>query len=91
MDANQFETQLNADGYNNVERREGTANFQAKPHTHPFAVRALVLAGEFTLNKEGVPQTYHAGEVLAMDANCLHFEAFGPEGSTYILGRKHPA
>jgi hypothetical protein len=45
----------------------------------------------------GVPGEYHTcptfgpGEIFAMAAGCEHTEWFGPEGATYLVGRKHRA
>jgi len=90
MDPDAFEAALKQDGYLDVARRDGAPNATAEPHTHPFAVRGLVLAGEFILTREGKPETYKAGDSFAMEPGCVHFESFGPQGSHYILGRKHP-
>ncbi|MGH8620117.1 MAG: cupin domain-containing protein [Burkholderiales bacterium] len=91
MDTLAFEAALKGDGYNDIARRDGAPNAKAEPHTHPFAVRGLVLAGEFILTREGKPERYRAGDTFAMEPGCVHFESFGPEGSHYILGRKHAA
>lgn len=90
MDTQAFEAALKSDGYNDIARRDGAPNGKAEPHTHPFAVRGLVLAGTFILTRNGAPETYRAGDTFAMEPGCVHFESFGPEGSQYILGRKHP-
>ena len=89
MDATTFQAKARADGFSDIESRDGAANFMAKPHTHPFDVRALVLDGEFTLHRDGGAQTYRAGETFAMDAECMHAEQFGGAGSRYILARRH--
>lgn len=90
MDATAFDAALRQDGYNDIAHRDGSPNATAEPHTHPFAVRGLVLAGTFILTREGKPETYKAGDTFSMEPGCVHFESFGPEGSHYILGRKHP-
>ncbi len=91
MDATAFEADLKATGFNDITKKEGLARFQSDPHSHPFAVRGLVLSGEFILSKEGVPTSYLSGETFTLEPNCEHTEAFGPEGSTYIIGRKSSA
>ncbi len=88
MDTAAFEAALRSDGYDDIDRREGKAGFTAKPHTHPFAVRILVLAGEFTLIRGDARETYGPGQIFAMEAECEHAESFGPEGATYVIGRK---
>ena len=91
MDASAFEAALKADGFGEIERKTAAANVVNKAHTHPFDVRLMVLEGEMTVTAEGVPHTCRSGDTFAMQAGCQHFESYGPEGSTYIAGRKQPA
>jgi quercetin dioxygenase-like cupin family protein len=51
-------------------------------------VRALVLAGDITLTYEGQSRTFRTGEIFEMAAGCVHHEQYGPDGSTYLFGRK---
>jgi len=89
MDVAAFETDLKRTGYDDIVHKEGTPNSVNEPHQHDFAVRGIVVSGEFILTKAGVPATYCAGDTFEMDANCFHTEGFGPSGSRYIIGRKH--
>jgi quercetin dioxygenase-like cupin family protein len=89
MDVKAFEAGLRRDGYNEIYNREYPPGFQAADHTHAFDVRALVLGGEIRLKTEGVEQAYRTGDVFVMEAGCLHAEAVGPEGVTYLVGRRH--
>ena len=91
MDTTDFEAELKGQGFDAVERKEGAPGFATQPHAHPFDVRGLILSGEFILTTDGTPRTYRAGETFALDAGCMHTERFGPEGSTYMVGRKHRA
>jgi quercetin dioxygenase-like cupin family protein len=90
MDSTTFTTGLKASGYDDIAEKHGPANSTSEPHSHPFAVRGLVIAGEFILTKDDVPASYRAGDTFEMDANCIHREASGSEGSVYLVGRKHP-
>ena len=90
MDTATFEAALKSKGITDIEHRDGAPNFAAKPHTHPFEVHALVLAGEFGLDRNGALETYRVGETFTMEPGCMHAEIFGPEGSKYVLGRRHP-
>jgi hypothetical protein len=58
-------------------------------HSHPFDVKAMVLKGALTLNRDGGSQTYKPGEVFAMPRGCVHYESYGDEGAVVLLGRKH--
>jgi len=91
MDHHAFETACKHDGYSDVEEKHGPPGFTSQMHTHPFAVRALVLSGEFTLNRGGEAQAFHAGGTFSLEAGCEHAESFGPAGATYLVARKHPA
>ena len=91
MDATTFEASLRTAGITDIEQRDGAPNFAAKPHTHPFEVHALVLAGEFMLDRNGATEKYQTGDTFTMEPGCMHAEIFGPEGSKYMLGRRHPA
>ncbi len=89
MDTTAFEASCRADGYDDIARREGKAGFTARPHTHPFHVRAMVLQGEFTLIRNGTPERYGPGDTFAMEAGCEHAESFGPQGASYVIGKRH--
>lgn len=91
MDTTQFETDLKRDGFTEREMREMKANFVARPHTHEFDVRAVMLAGELKLTWNGASQVYRAGDVFTMAAGIEHMEEWGPEGARYFVGRRHPA
>jgi len=88
MDATEFETGLKQDGYREIETKKVPGNIATKPHSHDFSVRALVLAGDITLTYEGRSRTFRTGEIFEMTAGCMHQEEYGPDGSTYLVGRK---
>jgi len=90
MDRAAFEASCRSEGFADVQEKEGEARFASSPHSHPFAVRGLVLGGEFTLARGGESRTYRAGEAFAMDAGCEHAESFGADGARYVIARKHP-
>ncbi len=89
MDISAFEKELKNTGYGDIVMKEGEPSTVNTPHQHEFAVRGLVIAGEFTLTKDGKPTTYVAGDTFFMDPNCSHTEGHGPAGSKYLIGRKH--
>jgi quercetin dioxygenase-like cupin family protein len=88
MDATEFETGLKRDGYMEIETKTVPGNIATRPHSHDFSVRALVLAGDITLTYEGRSRTFRTGEIFEMTAGCMHHEEYGPDGSTYLVGRK---
>ena len=89
MDVHQFETELKAGGYQELE----TKRYEPRPangeHGHHFSVRGLILEGEFTVTLEGTPTTYRPGDIFAVNEGRLHCEAVGPDGVTLIVGRKY--
>jgi quercetin dioxygenase-like cupin family protein len=89
MDASAFEAALRADGFAEIEKKTVAPNVVNSVHTHSFAVRILVLSGEMTVTANGSAHTCRPGDTFAMEAGCEHFEQYGAEGSTYLVGRKH--
>lgn len=88
MNATEFEGSLKQAGFQEIETKRVAAHTVTQPHSHAFSVRALVLAGDVTLTSEGQSRTFRAGEVFEMTAGCVHSERHGPDGSTYLVGRK---
>jgi quercetin dioxygenase-like cupin family protein len=88
MDATEFEGSLKRAGFQDIETKKVAADTSTQPHSHPFSVRALVLAGDVTLTSDGQSRTFRAGEVFEMTAGCVHSERHGPDGSTYLVGCK---
>jgi quercetin dioxygenase-like cupin family protein len=87
MDQQTFEAGLKRDGYDVMTNT--TPGVKVNPeHSHPFDVKALVLKGALTLNRDGGSQTYRPGEMFSMPRGCLHYESYGAEGAVVLLGRK---
>ena len=91
MDQTEFSAGLARDGFEDVEMRTMAPNLYNPAHSYQFEVRALMLSGELTLGWDDQQRTFKAGEIFTMAAGCEHTEWFGPEGATYIVGRKHRA
>ena len=89
MNESEFKAALLQEGFDDIEVRTIAANVHNEGHAHAFDVRALMLAGELTLSAQGKQATYRAGEVFTLAANCEHVEQFGPQGATYLVGRRH--
>jgi quercetin dioxygenase-like cupin family protein len=87
MDQHAFETELKKQGYEVMTNTTPGAKVNPE-HSHPFDVKAMVLKGALTLNRDGGGQTYKPGEVFAMPRGCRHYESYGPEGAVVLLGRK---
>ena len=88
MDESAFEAALKADGFAEIEKKSVAADIVNSAHAHPFDVRLMVLEGEMTVTRDGVPHTCRPGDTFDMQAGCQHFESYGPQGSVYMVGRK---
>jgi quercetin dioxygenase-like cupin family protein len=89
MDTDTFKHELGELGFNEVLTRTWPANQFVDTHTHSFAVRALMLEGELVLNCGGQDRVLRAGDIFTLDANQPHTEHYGPQGASFLVGRKH--
>jgi quercetin dioxygenase-like cupin family protein len=88
MNESEFEAQLKADGYTeiesvNYEPREGKGR-----HRHLFAVRGLVLAGSFVVDQDSAPIAYGPGQIFSVPEGKLHDEWIGADGARVLVGRR---
>jgi quercetin dioxygenase-like cupin family protein len=90
MDTTAFEQQLKLDGFtiNTVNRK---ANEFVDIHSHSFEAKALILSGQININVDGKDTLYRPGQVFHLPAGMPHTEQYGPEGVTYLVGRKEMA
>jgi quercetin dioxygenase-like cupin family protein len=84
-----FEARLRAEGYDEILTRTLAPDVVIPDHTHPFDVLALVLEGEATIDCGQGPRVYRPGDELALAAGIVHSERYGPNGYTFLLGRRH--
>lgn len=89
MDTDAFKEQLKRDGYDEILVKEIEPGVFVDEHTHPFDVRAMVLAGEATLTCHGETKTYRAGDTLEMSANTPHTEQYGDTPYKFLLGKRN--
>jgi quercetin dioxygenase-like cupin family protein len=87
MDRATFESSLKTDGYEPVERRMEANQFNPE-HAHEFDARVMVLDGEMTISRGGKPQVFRAGDVCEIAAGTPHTEKSGPNGASYLAGRR---
>ena len=87
MDQRAFEAELKREGYDVT--TSTTADAKVNPeHSHPFDVKAMVVRGALTLNRDGESRTYRPGEIFTMPRGCMHYESYGPEGAVVLSGRR---
>jgi quercetin dioxygenase-like cupin family protein len=86
-----FERQAQAEGFDEVLVREWAPNTVVDTHTHPFAVKALVVSGELWLTHEGATRHLSAGDRFELGLGVPHAERYGAQGTTFWAARRHPA
>jgi quercetin dioxygenase-like cupin family protein len=57
-------------------------------HVHPFALRALVVAGEMWITVGDDVRHLRPGDEFALERDVPHAERYGPEGATYWVARR---
>ena len=86
-----FEARLAREGFDDTEVKSIAPNVINTGHSHPYDVLALVLAGEATIDCGEGPRTYRPGDVVDVAAGVTHTEHYGPDGYTFLVGRRHRA
>ena len=87
IDTKAFEAAAVADGYE-VSTKSMDPSMVLDDHTHDFAARLMVTAGEIAVTVEGKEFRCGAGDQFSLDANRVHSEVVGPDGVTFVVGRK---
>jgi quercetin dioxygenase-like cupin family protein len=89
MTYDEFETASRAEGFDTVLVREWEPGQVVGEHTHPFAVKALVVRGDFWLSCGGTDRHVQTGDRFELAAGAPHTERYGPEGATFWAARRH--
>ena len=85
----EFEAAARREGYDEVVPRDWPAGAVIETHEHPFAVKALVVAGEMWLTEGETTRHLVAGDAFELDASVPHAERYGAAGATYWAARRH--
>lgn len=88
MTPDQFIAELALAGFLETVEVTREADGVMQLHSHPFEAKALILAGELQIWVDEAERRYQAGEVFHLSANQRHSERYGPQGVTYLVGRK---
>jgi quercetin dioxygenase-like cupin family protein len=75
-------------GYDEAVERTWMPGTVLDVHTHPFAVEALVVAGQLWLTVGGEVRQLAAGDRFSLDAHVPHAERYGEQGATYWVARR---
>lgn len=83
-----FTAQARAQGFDEVLERKWPPSTVLESHTHPFAVKALVVQGEMWLSVGEDTRHLRPGDEFAVERDVPHSERYGPEGATYWVARR---
>ena len=84
-----FEAEARAQGFDEVLERRWPPSKVLDIHTHPFALRALVVAGEMWLTVGDDVRHLRPGDSFALERDVPHAERYGAEGATYWVARRN--
>ena len=88
MNRQEFQDELKANGFDDAVPVDRAIGYAMGEHHHPFDACAFITAGDITLVVDGVSSHYRTGEVFRLPAGTLHLEAAGPQGVSYLSGRR---
>jgi quercetin dioxygenase-like cupin family protein len=88
MNEQDFENQLRADGFDEIERQDLAPRPGKGRHRHHFEIRGLVISGTFVVRQTGEPVVYRSGEVFSVAEGELHDEWIEADGARVLVGRK---
>ena len=89
FDFQAFETEARAQGFDEVLERQWAPATVLDTHTHPFAVRALVVQGEMWLTVGDAVRHLYPGDEFKLDHGVPHAERYGDTGATYWVARRN--
>ncbi|SAK79084.1 hypothetical protein AWB75_04761 [Caballeronia catudaia] len=88
MHRDEFLALLSREGFHEVVTVTREPHGSLDVHAHPFEAKALILEGDVTIRIGEDASTYRAGELFHLATNLEHSERFGPQGVSYLVGRK---
>jgi quercetin dioxygenase-like cupin family protein len=88
MNEHDFEQQLKADGFTEIELQKLDPRPGKGRHRHLFEIRGLVLGGTFVVRQTGEPVVYRAGDIFSVAHGELHDEWIEADGAQILVGRK---
>jgi quercetin dioxygenase-like cupin family protein len=86
----EYEAAARREGYDEVVERSWKAGATVPLHDHPFAVKALLVAGEMWLTEGELTRHLGPGDGFELAALAPHAERYGEAGATYWAARRHP-
>ena len=89
MNQAQFIEMLQQEDYPDPVEVRQAPNGSLGEHSHPFAVKALVIDGSIDITIQGNRKTYSIGDVFQLGFEEPHSESYGPTGVVYLASRNH--
>jgi hypothetical protein len=89
MSFEEFKQQALAEGFDEVLERSWDPDVVLDTHTHPFAVKARVTAGQMWLTQGTQKRYLTPGDEFTVAREEPHAEHYGPEGASYWVARKN--
>jgi hypothetical protein len=86
-----FASAAKAAGFDEVLQRDWASDAVIDTHTHPFAVRAVVTAGEMWLSDASGTRHLRPGDRFELERDVPHAERYGPQGASYWVARRNAA
>ena len=83
-----FQSDHLAQGFDEVLQRVWQADTVIDTHTHPFAVKALVVAGDLWLTVGSDTRHLRRGDTFELAREEPHGERYGPTGATFWAARR---
>jgi mannose-6-phosphate isomerase-like protein (cupin superfamily) len=84
-----FDAAARAADYDEVLERRWAPDTVLPTHTHPFAVRAVVVQGQLWLRCGDETRHLQAGDRFELGREVPHAERYGAEGATYWVARRN--
>ena len=84
-----FEAAFLAQGFDEALVREWAPGTVIATHSHPFAVQAQVVRGEFWLTLGDQVRHLQAGDHFSLPRDEPHAERYGVDGATFWVARRH--
>jgi quercetin dioxygenase-like cupin family protein len=84
-----FDRDMREQGFEEVIERKWQPSTVLDSHTHPFAVKAIVVQGEMWLKVGDEERHLVSGDEFSLEREVPHSERYGKEGATYWVARKY--
>jgi hypothetical protein len=83
-----FEAEARRHGFDEVIERHWDPKVALDTHTHPFAVRALLVRGDMWLTVGDSTRHLRPGDAFELERDVPHAERYGIDGATYWVARR---